>query len=151
MVIGAGQAGLAMSAVLQQHCRWQVALEREELGGRWRTECWDSRRFQFPIWSLQLPGYAYGGDDPNGFAHWREILCAIEDYAASILAPVHEHTEVTGLLAVDGAFALSLPHGHDPRATSSSRPGPFQRPRIPQLCGDVPGPCWERSLGGPRK
>jgi hypothetical protein len=47
-------------------------------GGRWRTERWESLRFRFPNWSLELPGYAYSGDDPNGLAHWREILRVIE-------------------------------------------------------------------------
>jgi hypothetical protein len=29
---------------------------------------------------------------PTGFAHWREILRVVEDYAASTRAPVREHT-----------------------------------------------------------
>ena len=56
VVIGGGQAGLAMSAVLQHHGREHVVLERGQLGGRWRTERWESLRFQFPNWSLELPG-----------------------------------------------------------------------------------------------
>ena len=38
VVIGGGQAGLAMSAVLQQRGREHVVLERGQIGGRWRTE-----------------------------------------------------------------------------------------------------------------
>jgi hypothetical protein len=57
-----------MSAVLQQHGRAHVVLGRRQAGGRWRTERWESLRFQFPNWSLELLGYAYSGDDPNGFA-----------------------------------------------------------------------------------
>jgi putative flavoprotein involved in K+ transport len=136
-VIGAGQAGLAMSAVLQQHGREHVVLQRGRIGGRWRTERWESLRFQFPNWSLELPGYAYSGDDPDGFAHWREILKLIEDYAATIRAPVREHTEVTDLVADDGGFILSTPTGIIRARQVVVATGPFQRPRIPPLSQDI--------------
>ena len=111
VVIGSGQAGLAMSAVLQQHGREHVVLERRQAGERWRTERWESLRFQFPNWSLELPGYSYSGDDPDGFAHWREIVRVIEDYAASTHAPVRENTDVTALRADDSGFVVSVPDG----------------------------------------
>ncbi len=137
VVIGGGQAGLAMSAVLQRHGREHVVLERAQVGGRWRTERWESLRFQFPNWSLELPGYAYSGRDPNGFAHWREILRVIEDYAVSMRAPVHEHTDVTELVADDGGFAVSV-SGTTIRANRVVvATGPFQRPRIPEFTRDV--------------
>ena len=137
VVIGGGQAGLAMSTVLQRRGREHVVLERRRVGERWRTERWESLRFQFPNWSLVLPGYSYSGEDPNGFAHWREILRVIEDYAASTHAPVREHTEVTELRADDGGFVLSVPDGtiHARRVVVAT--GPFQRPRIPQFSGGV--------------
>ena len=133
VVIGGGQAGLAMSAVLQQGGREHVVLERRRVGERWRSERWESLRFQFPNWSLELPGYTYCGEDPDGFAHWREILRVIEDYAARTRAPVREHTEVSGLRADDGGFVLSVPDGtiHARRVVVAT--GPFQRPRIPRL------------------
>ena len=138
VVIGGGQAGLAMSAVLQQRGREHVVLERGQVGGRWRTERWESLRFQFPNWSLELPGYAYAGDDPDEFSHWREILRVIEDYAASTRAPVREHTEVSGLRPDDGGFVLTVPDGtiHARRVVVAT--GPFQRPRIPQFGSALP-------------
>jgi putative flavoprotein involved in K+ transport len=132
VVIGGGQAGLAMSAVLQQRGWEHVVLECRRVGERWRTERWESLRFQFPNWSLELPGYAYTGDDPNGFAHWREILRLVEDYAASTRAPVREHTEVTGLRTDDGRFVLSVPEGTIHARCVVVATGPFQRPHIPQ-------------------
>ena len=139
VVIGGGQAGLAMSAVLQRRGHEHVVLERGEVGERWRTERWDTLRFQFPSWSIQLPGYAYPADDPDGFAHYREIVRVIEDYAASSRAPVREHTEVVGL-AEDGdgtGFVLSLAEGsiHARRVVLAT--GPFQRPFIPHAAHDV--------------
>ena len=137
VVIGGGQAGLAMSAVLQQRGREHVVLEGRQVGERWRTDRWESLRFQFPNWSLALPGYAYSGDDPNGFAHWREVLRVIEDYAASTRAPVRERTEVTGLRTDDGGFVLSVPDGTIHARHVVVATGPFQRPRIPQLSESV--------------
>ena len=136
-IIGGGQAGLAMSAVLQQHGREHVVLERGRVGGRWRTERWDSLRFQFPNWSLELPGYAYSGEDPNAFAHWREILRLIENYAASLGTPVREHTGVTELVAGNGGFALSVPDGTIHARKVVVATGPFQRPRIPRLSREL--------------
>jgi putative flavoprotein involved in K+ transport len=137
VVIGGGQAGLALSAVLRQRGREHVVLERRQVGERWRTERWESLRFQFPNWSLELPGYAYSGEDPDGFAHWREILRVVEDYAAGTRAPVREHTEVTGLRATDGGFALSVPDGTIHARYVVVATGPFQRPRIPKLAEGV--------------
>ncbi len=139
VVIGGGQAGLAMSTVLQQHAREHVVLERRRVGERWRAERWDSLRFQFPNWTLQLPGYAYHGDDPNGFAHYQEIIGVIEDYAAGTGAPVRENTEVVGLTEDAGGrgFVVSLVDGslHARRVVVAT--GPFQGPLIPPLAGDI--------------
>jgi putative flavoprotein involved in K+ transport len=126
-----------MSAVLQQRGREHVVLERRQVGGRWRTERWESLRFQFPNWSLELPGYAYSGDDPNGFASWHEILHVIEDYAASTRAPVREHIDVRAVRREDGGFALAVAGGtiHAQRVVVAT--GPFQKPRIPPFSRDV--------------
>ncbi len=113
VVIGGGQAGLAMSSLLQQHGREHVVLERRRIAERWRTERWDSLRFQFPNWSLQLPGYTYTGNDPDGFAHYSEILRVLEDYAVSARTLIREQTEVRSL-AEDGSgggFVVSLAEG----------------------------------------
>jgi putative flavoprotein involved in K+ transport len=138
VIIGGGQAGLAMSAVLQRHGREHVVVERQRIGERWRTERWDSLRFQFPNWSIQLPGYVYAVDDPDGFAHYLEILGVIEEYAAMTQAPVQEHTEVVGLNE-DGAsgYIVSLANGdlHARRVVVAT--GPFQRALIPPLAHDV--------------
>lgn len=139
VVIGAGQAGLAMSAVLQERGREHVVLERQGIGERWRTERWDSLRFQFPNWSMALPGWAYSGDDPDGFAHWPEILRIIGDYAARTGAPVRERTEVIDLRADDGGFVLRVPDGAILARIVVVATGPFQRARIPQMSADIAG------------
>jgi putative flavoprotein involved in K+ transport len=139
VIIGGGQAGLAMSTVLQRRGHEHIVLEGKRVGERWRTERWDSLRFQFPNWSIQLPGYTYFGDNPDGFAHYREIVRVVEDYAASSRAPVREHTEVVGLAEDnDGkGFVLSLLDGSIHARQVVLATGPFQRPFIPPMAHDA--------------
>jgi len=128
-----------MSAMLQQRGREHIVLERRRVGERWRTERWDCLRFQFPNWSLQLPGYAYTGNDPDGFAHYSEILHVIEDYAVSTRAPVREHTDVVGLGedADSNGFVVSLADGSISARRVVVATGPFQRRVIPELSRGV--------------
>jgi putative flavoprotein involved in K+ transport len=92
-----------------------------------------------PNWSLQLPGYTYTDADPDGFAHYSEILRIIHAYAVNTRAPLREHTEVVSLREDgDGSgFVLSLADGslHARRVVLAT--GPFQRPLIPYLARDV--------------
>jgi putative flavoprotein involved in K+ transport len=84
VIIGGGQAGLAMSYWLTQHGREHLVLERARIGERWRTQRWDSLVYQFPNWTLELPGYQYQGDDPDGYAPRDEVVRFIESYAQVI-------------------------------------------------------------------
>ena len=139
VIVGGGQAGLAMSSVLHERGREHVVLERGRVAERWRTERWDSLRFQFPNWSLQLPGYTYAGDDPDGFAHFSEIIALIEGYARASRAPVREGSEVVSLASGDGGgFVVTSRDGdiHSRRVVIAT--GPFQRPLIPQVAQGLP-------------
>src|SRR5512145_1877550 len=82
VIIGGGHAGLTMSYFLSQAGREHLVLERRRVGERWRSERWDSFCFQFPNWTIELPGYKYQCDDPEAFAPGREVVRFIEDYAA---------------------------------------------------------------------
>ena len=134
--IGGGQAGLAMSAVLRDRGRDHVVLERQRVGERWRSERWDSLRFQFPNWSIELPHWSYVPEDPDGFAPAAEILRLIEEYARD--APVREHTNVRAIGCDGDHFAITTGNGvlcaqHVVIAT-----GPFQRHRVPSVSSDLP-------------
>ncbi len=67
VIIGAGQAGLAMSHCLTQRRIEHVVLERGQIAERWRSERWDSLHLLTPNWMSRLPGWSYRGDDPDGF------------------------------------------------------------------------------------
>jgi putative flavoprotein involved in K+ transport len=137
VVIGGGQAGLAMSAVLRDRGCDHVVLERHRVGERWRSERWDSLRFQFPNWSITLPGLRYAGEDPDGFATAAEIGRLIESYAAG--APVREHTEVLFLDRDGEGFRVTTNDDRWYARQVVVATGPFQRPRIPQVAAQLPG------------
>ena len=67
VVIGAGHSGLAVSRHLAERGVDHVVLERGEVASSWRFQRWDSLRLLTPNWMSRLPGYAYRGDDPDGY------------------------------------------------------------------------------------
>jgi putative flavoprotein involved in K+ transport len=106
VIIGGGQAGLAMSSHLSQLRREHIVLERGQIGEAWRSERWDSLVFQFPNWSLQLPQYAYRGDDPEGFSPREEVVRFLEDYGRFIQAPLRCGTQVVSVRQKSGSERL---------------------------------------------
>jgi putative flavoprotein involved in K+ transport len=143
VVIGGGQAGLAMSHHLREHSREHILLERRRVAQRWRSERWDSLCFQFPNWSLQLPGYAYKGDEPDGFAHHEEVSQFIEDYAGFIDAPVRCGTDVVSLErdSTSGRFVVATRDAIIEASRVVIATGPFQQPSLP-----VPSPSLPREV-----
>jgi putative flavoprotein involved in K+ transport len=127
-----------MSAVLRAHGLEHVVLERGSVGERWRTERWDSLRFQFPNWSILLPGYTYAGDDPHGFAHYTDICRIIEDYGRAIDAPIRTNTEVVALDQVDGGYVLTTGDGLIAARRVIIATGPFQHPYRPSVASELP-------------
>ena len=135
IVIGGGQAGLAMSYYLREHGREHVVLEKTRVAERWHSERWDSLNFQFPNWSLRLPGYSYTGTDPDGFAHRSDVARFIEEYARFIQAPVRNGVQVLSVHfePVAKAFRLTTTGGVMEARRVVVATGPFQREAIPEF------------------
>jgi len=95
VIIGGGQAGLAMSHHLSRLGREHIVLERGRIAERWRSERWDSLTFQFPNRMMRLPGYAYDGDEPDAFMHRDGVVRFIEEYARRISPPIRCGIQVT--------------------------------------------------------
>jgi len=140
IVIGGGQAGLAMSYYLQQQHREHVVIERGRIAERWRSERWDSLHFQFPNWALQLPGHYYNGSDPDGFAHYSEVIRYIESYAKAIAAPLRLGAEVMSLTrdSNTGRYVIATNRSMLAASRVVIATGPFQRPSIPPLATTLP-------------
>ncbi|WP_454753772.1 NAD(P)-binding domain-containing protein [Cupriavidus necator] len=140
VIIGGGQAGLAMSYHLGQRGREHLVLERARVAERWRSERWDSLHFQFPNWSLALPGQDYAGDEPEGFAHKDEVVRFIEYYASRIAAPVRIGVDVTALRCAPSGvgFELMTSAGCIAARHVVIATGPYQRPRLPRWTQEPP-------------
>lgn len=92
IIIGAGQAGLAMSRCLSRLGIDHVVLERGRVAQRWRGERWAALRLLTPNWMTRLPGARYAGPDPDGFMTRDETVTFLESYASG--APVEADTTV---------------------------------------------------------
>jgi putative flavoprotein involved in K+ transport len=111
VVIGAGHAGLAMSRCLSLRSIDHVVIERGEVANSWRTERWDSLRLLTPNWQRRLPGFAYEGDDPHGFATMPETIAFLARYARLIAAPVETHTRVTSVRQTETGYLVATTRG----------------------------------------
>lgn len=98
IVAGGGQAGLSVSWHLKQANREHLIIDRGKIGDTWRRR-WDSFCLVSPNWCCKLSGFAYDGDDPNGFMQRDEIVDYIERYAASFDPPYYGGIEITRISA----------------------------------------------------
>ena len=138
LIVGAGQAGLAISHHLACRKHPHLVLERGRIGERWYSERWAGMHFQTPNALVQLPGFPFPTDNPNGFATAVQIGDYLNAYAAHIQAPIRQNTTVTALRRTDGGFQAETADGPIQAANVVVATGPFQRPRIPALLTDTP-------------
>jgi putative flavoprotein involved in K+ transport len=135
LVIGGGQAGLAMSYYLGQLGREHVILERHHVAERWQSERWDSLAFQSPNWNIRLPGFAFRTADPDAFASRDEVFRFIESYAGFIRAPLRCGLPATSLRRARDSLRLIVETPTDLFEAKNVvvATGPFQRPaaRVP--------------------
>ncbi len=107
VIIGAGQSGLAMSRHLTDRAIDHVLLERGGVANSWRKERWDSLRLLTPNWQSRLPGFAYDGDDPDGYMSMSEVVGYLQRYADHVRAPVQAATRVTKVSQADNGYAVT--------------------------------------------
>ena len=136
LVIGGGQAGLAMSYRLKQRGLSHLVLERGRIAERWRSERWDGLKFQFPNWSVRLPDFPFRYTDPDGFATSGEIVDFVCAYAAFVAPPIRCGVEVRRLRRGDGALVAETSDGAIAARNVVVATGPYQRPLIPPLLDD---------------
>ena len=138
VVIGAGQAGLAMSQHLGARSIDHVVLDRGDVGQSWRTERWDSLRLLTPNWMTRLPGHRYEGGDPEGFMTKNEFVGVLESYARRIDAPVVEHVEVLQVRAIDAGFEVATDNGTWRCDAVVAATGASSEPRVPPVAAAMP-------------
>src|ERR1700678_730313 len=97
LIIGGGQAGLAISEHLSKQGVPHLIVERQRIAERWRSERWDSLVANGPAWHDRFPGMTFDGFDPDGFDTKQQIVTYFEAYAKQIAAPIRCGVEVKSL------------------------------------------------------
>jgi len=130
VVIGAGQAGLAIGYFLARQGRRFVILEGgESIGAAWRGR-WDSLALFTPRRYDSLPGLPFAGD-PEGYPTRDEVVAYLEQYAAELELPIELKSAVQSLSREDGTFVLQSAQGQIEAKQIVVATGPFQVPRVP--------------------
>lgn len=133
LIVGAGQAGLAMSCCLSDLGIEHIVVERGDVANRWRTDGWDSLRLLTPNWMTRLPGRVYAGDDPDGFMTARELLAWLEQYARSLRAPIETHTTVLRVRQHGGRYCVITDRGTWSAANVVIATGYCDRAAVPAI------------------
>ena len=133
LVIGAGQAGLAMSEHLNLCGVPHLVLERNRIAESWRSARWDSLVANGPAWHDRFPNMEFSNIDPDAFAPKEKVADYFVAYAQMIKAPVRSGVEVKALYRKpDGAgFRAETTSGTFEANNVVVATGPFQRPLIP--------------------
>jgi putative flavoprotein involved in K+ transport len=147
VVIGAGQAGLAMGYYLAGQGRRFTILERDDsIAPAWR-ERWDSLTLFTPRRYSSLPGLPFPGE-PDGYPTRDEVIAYLERYAETFELPIELNSSVRRLSQEGGRLVLEL----DGRTITADQvvvaTGPFQTPSIPKLAEELdPGVRQAHSTG----
>lgn len=138
LIIGAGQAGLAMSEHLTKDGVPHIVLERARIAERWRSVRWDSLVANGPAWHDRFPGMGFDEVDPairpDDFAPKEVVADYMEAYARKFRMPVRTGVEVRRLERLQGraGFRTETSAGVIEAQRIVAATGPFQKPVIPR-------------------
>ena len=138
VVIGGGQAGLAMSQCLTSRSIDHVVLERGESANSWRTERWDSLRLLTPNWLARLPGWSYQGVDPDGYMSAADVVEYLDAYRRSVGAPMYTGIEVTRIASGGGRHTVDTSDGPWSARAVVMATGACSNPHVPSIAAEMP-------------
>ncbi|MDI5987485.1 NAD(P)/FAD-dependent oxidoreductase [Halomonas sp. M4R5S39] len=138
LVVGAGQAGVAMSEHLSNQGVPHLVLERHRIAEAWRTRRWDSLVANGPAWHDRFPGLEFDDLDPDAFASKERVAAYFEAYARKINAPIRTGVEVMSVERNTGrpGFTVETSGGVIEANRVVAATGPFQTPVIPPIAPD---------------
>lgn len=149
VVVGAGQAGLAMSEHLRASTTPHLVLERSRIAERWRSERWDSLVTNGPAWHDRFPGMEFTGVGPDDFPGKEQVADYFEAYAKMIGSPVRCGVTVTCARRNAGrpGFTVETSNGTIEANNVVAATGAFQKPVIPAIVADDTGLLQIHSTG----
>jgi putative flavoprotein involved in K+ transport len=132
VVVGGGQAALAIGYFLKHQGRDFTILEAASApAAAWR-ERWDSLKLFTPVRYDSLPGLAFPGD-PDSYPGRDDVVAYLTDYARSFELPVELNSPVRAVRRADAGYEVEL----DDRTVTAEQvviaTGPFQVPRVPPI------------------
>jgi putative flavoprotein involved in K+ transport len=135
VIVGAGQAGIAMSEHLALMGVPHVVLERSRIAERWRSERWDSLVANGPAWHDRFPSLKFDNISQEAFPPKERMAQYFEDYAQMINAPVRTGVEVHQVTRLAGrsGFNVLTSAGEFEADNVVAATGPFQKPSFPQI------------------
>lgn len=135
LVIGAGQAGVAMSEHLSKNGVPHLVLERHRIAERWRSERWDSLVANGPAWHDRFPGMEFPDDGPDVFPSKERVADYFVAYAEKIAAPIRCGVDVIDVQRNVGrpGFRVETSEGIIEATYVVAATGPFQCPVIPPV------------------
>jgi putative flavoprotein involved in K+ transport len=149
LIVGGGQAGLAMSEHLSNCGVPHLILERHRIAERWRSQRWDSLVANGPAWHDRFPGMEFSEIDADAFAPKEMVADYFVTYAKKIAAPIRCGVEVTEVQRNFGrpGFRVKTSEGEIEAAYVVAATGPFQRPVIPPVVPEDTGVMQIHSSG----
>ena len=135
LVVGAGQAGVAMSEHLGKLGIPHLVLERSRIAEAWRTDRWDSLVANGPVWHDRFPGLEFDDLAPDAFASKERIAAYFEEYAKKFNAPIRTGVEVKRVVRNPdrAGFTVETSAGVIEANRVVAATGPFQKPVIPAI------------------
>lgn len=138
VVVGGGQAGVAMSEHLSESGVSHLVLERGRIAERWRSERWDSLAANGPAWHDRFPGMQFDDCPPDAFPGKESVADYFVAYAQKINAPIRCGVNVTEVRRKVGrpGFHIETSHGAIEADYVVAATGAFQQPVVPTLVPD---------------
>ncbi|MGJ7041569.1 putative flavoprotein involved in K+ transport [Shinella sp. BE166] len=133
LVIGAGQAGVAMSEHLGKRGVPHLVLEKNRIAESWRTARWDSLVANGPVWHDRFPGMNFDSYQPDEFAPKEKVADYFVAYAEQIKAPIRCGVEVKSVVKDGDVFRVETSEGAIEARNVVAATGAFQRPIIPTV------------------
>ncbi|WP_419757828.1 flavin-containing monooxygenase [Acidisoma sp.] len=135
LVVGGGQAGIAMSEHLSTVGVPHLILERHRVAERWRSGRWDSLVANGPAWHDRFPGLEFSGFDAEEFVPKDKMAEYFVAYADMIGAPIRCGVEVKAVERLDRArgFRVVTSHGIIEADHVVAATGAFHNAVIPAL------------------
>jgi putative flavoprotein involved in K+ transport len=132
VVVGGGQAGLAIGYFLARQGRDFVIFEAADApAAAWRAR-WDSLRLFTPVRYDSLPGYAFPGD-PDSYPARDDVVAYLTDYVERFKLPVEPDNRVNTVRPVARGYMVELEGRSHEADQVVIATGPFQVPRVPAI------------------